>query len=92
MTAKASKIVRPDAKGRITLGNMARGVSSYLLTTDKHHRIILEPRVEIPANEKWLYNNKTALNQVKRGLKQSAQGELKNKGNFAKFTDEEDTD
>lgn len=74
MTAKALKTVRPDSKGRITLGHLAHGVSSYIITRDKYNRIILEPRVEIPAKEKWLFDNKTALNQVKRGLKDFATG------------------
>lgn len=91
MTAKESKIVRPDAKGRVTLGPLAQGISSYIVTKDKYNRIILEPRVEIPANEKWLFNNKTALNQVKKGLEDSAAGRTKSRGSFAKFTDDEDT-
>lgn len=89
MTAKELKTVRPDAKGRITLGHLAHGVSSYLVTKDKYNRIILEPRVEIPANEKWLFENKTALKQVKRGLEDSANGRLKNRSSFAKFTEDE---
>lgn len=41
--------IRPDAKGRITLGRLARGVSSFRATTDAMGRIILEPYTEIPA-------------------------------------------
>lgn len=85
------KIVRPDAKGRITLGNLAEGVSSYIVTKDKSNRIILEPRVEIPAKEKWLFDNKSALMQVKKGLNDSAAGRLRSRGSFAKFVDDEDT-
>lgn len=91
MTVKILKTVRPDAKGRITLGPLAHGVSSYIMTKDKNNRIILEPRVEIPAKEKWLFDNKAALNQVKQGLKDSAAGRIKKRGSFAKFTDDEDT-
>ena len=50
MTTKQYKTVRPDAKGRITLGRIAEGVSSYIITQDKNNRIILEPQVEIPAD------------------------------------------
>lgn len=90
MIEKKSRIVRPDAKGRITLGSLAHGISSYLVTKDKHNRIILEPRVEIPAKEKWLFDNKEALKQVKKGLEDSAAGRLKKRGSFAKFTDDKD--
>jgi hypothetical protein len=47
--------------------------------------------VEIPAREAWLFENKDALVQVKRGLEQSAAGEARSLGSFAGFiTDEED--
>jgi hypothetical protein len=92
MTAKELKTVRPDAKGRITLGHLAHGVSSYSVTQDRHNRIILEPRVEIPANEKWLFDNKAAMKQVKQGLEDSAAGRVKNKGSFSKYKDDEDTE
>jgi hypothetical protein len=90
MTIKYPKTVRPDAKGRITLGRIAEGVSSYVVTQDKQNRIILEPRVEIPISEKWLFENKVALKKVKKGLKDAAEGRLKNLGSFAKYTDDDD--
>lgn len=36
----------------------------------KDDKIILEPMVEIPAAEAWLYKNKDALKRVKTGLSQ----------------------
>ncbi len=92
MTAKELKTVRPDAKGRITLGHLADGVSSYTVTKDSYNRIILEPRVEISANEKWLFDNKAALRQVKRGLEDSATGRVKSRGSFAKYKEDKDTE
>lgn len=44
--------------------------------------------MKIPAKEKWLSDNKTALNKVKKGLKDSAAGKIKNRGSFAKYLDE----
>ena len=44
------KILHPDAKGRITLGAVAKGISSYRMTKDEQGRLVLEPFVEIPAN------------------------------------------
>lgn len=81
--------IRPDAKGRITLGTLARGVSSFQATVDDHGRIILEPFSEIPAREKWLFENKVALNAVREGLLQSAEGRTRSRGSFAKFTNDE---
>jgi len=70
------RTLRPDAKGRISLGSLSEGVSGFKVTVDKQHRIILEPLVEIPAHEKWLFNNPTALRQVQKGMEDAAQGRV----------------
>lgn len=82
--------VRPDAKGRITLGALAKGVSSFVVSVEKPNRIVLEPYTEIPAHEKWLYDNKSALAQVKQGLKDAKDGKVKSRGSFAKYTEDND--
>lgn len=89
MTAKILKKVRPDAKGRVLLGALAMGISSFTVTKDDG-RLILEPNVEIPAKEKWLWENKAALKQVKKGLEDSASARVKKRGTFAKFLDDND--
>lgn len=89
MTDKMFKTVRPDAKGRITLGSLAEGVSSFIVSVDKDNRIILEPRIEISPKEKWLFNNKTALQKVKQGLEDAALGKVRSRGSFAKYKDED---
>lgn len=81
--------IRPDTKGRIALGKLARGVSSFHATTDERGRIILEPYTEIPASEKWLFDNKPVLAAVKKGLSQAAAGRVKSRGSFAKFANDE---
>lgn len=83
------KMLRPDAKGRITLGNLANGVSGFRITVTSDNRIILEPYAEIPAREKWLFVNKIALKKVEQGLKDAAEGRLVKKGSFAKFVDDD---
>ena len=82
--------VRPDAKGRITLGKLADGVSSFMVSEQPGGGLLLEPMVEIPAREKWLFENKTALASVHRGLEQSSAGKVRTRGSFAKFADEKD--
>ncbi|MCP4902250.1 MAG: hypothetical protein GY906_35230 [bacterium] len=84
------KILRPDSKGRICLGQLARGVSSFHLTVDEGHRIVLVPYSEIPLREKWLFNNQDALASVKRGLEASEPGQLSSRGIFSQFADEVD--
>lgn len=81
--------LRPDAKGRIALGKLAQGVSSFQATQDSEGRIILEPYAEIPAREKWLLENKPALAAVKKGLEQAAAGKVRKRGSFAIFANNE---
>jgi hypothetical protein len=89
MSTTHHRTVHPDTKGRITLGALAKGVSSFQITTDKDGRIILEPYVEIPAREKWLFKNKAALKQVQKGLEDSAAGKVSARGDFRKYTETE---
>jgi hypothetical protein len=81
--------LRPDAKGRITLGKLARGVSSFRARKLKDGNIVLEPFTEIPARDAWLFENAAALGAVKVGLAQAAEGKTRALGSFASFADEE---
>lgn len=76
---KHHKTVRPDLKGRINLGALSQNVSGFKLSVDEQQRIILEPLVEIPAREKWLFENPVALRQVQKGIKDAADGKLTKK-------------
>jgi hypothetical protein len=82
---KGSYRLRPDAKGRITLGKLAEGVSSYRARRQKDGKIVLEPFVEIPAEERWLWENKEALASVKQGKADAKAGRLVSLGSFKKY-------
>jgi hypothetical protein len=84
---EARKTVRPDSKGRITLGSLANGASSFRAHRDKKGRIILEPLVEVPAAEAWLWKNAAAMKAVRQGLKDSAEGRSAARGSFARYAD-----
>ena len=84
------KILRPDSKGRICLGKLAEGVSSFHMTIDEEHRIVLVPYSEIPMRERWLFENPEALESVRRGLDDARAGRLSAGGSFARFADEND--
>jgi len=81
--------IRPDSKGRITLGKLAQGVSSFRARRTADGNILLEPFTEIPAREKWLFENSTALGAVKTGLAQAAEGKTRSLGSFAQYADED---
>lgn len=84
------KTVRPDSKGRITLGKRAREFSGYVMKEKPDGSILLEPLIEVPAKEAWLYKNKEALASVAKGLEESAAGKTKSLGSFAKYLNEDD--
>ena len=85
-----AKTVRPDSKGRISLGKRAREFSGYTLKESEDGSILLEPLIELSAKEAWLFKNKKALESVQKGLKQSAEGKTKSLGSFAKYLNEDE--
>jgi len=65
----ATKNLRVDAKRRLALGNFIPDeVSSYDAEIKENGVIILHPKVEIPAEELWLFKNPEALASVRRGF------------------------
>ena len=89
MPKSAEITVRPDAKGRISLGARAKGISSYRIHEQADGRLILEPFTEIPARERWVYENPEILASLERGLKDAAEGRTTYLGSFAQYADEE---
>lgn len=86
---RSIQTLKPDAKGRVCLGPLAAGISSYHLTYDEvSGKIILEPYAEVPLQEAWLFNNKEALRRVRKGMKQSEGNKLKDRGSFSKYIKE----
>jgi hypothetical protein len=72
-----------DSKKRVSLTKLLSGGKiSSVRAYKENDRIILEPMVEIPAREVWLYQNKAALEKVKKGLSQK--GTVK-RGAFSKY-------
>jgi hypothetical protein len=80
-----SRKVRPDSKGRIALGRLAEGVSSYIVRPEPDGKIVLEPLAEVPARERWLYESAEDLARVRRGLADSKEGRTKSLGSFSRF-------
>tara|TARA_Y100000768_G_scaffold364466_1_gene324937 strand:+ start:239 stop:535 length:297 start_codon:yes stop_codon:yes gene_type:complete len=81
MSSKFEKISnitpRPDSRGRITLGELANGISKYdVLRNEETGELLLRPFKEIPAREVWLYENPVALQMVQQGLQDAKNGDL----------------
>jgi hypothetical protein len=49
--------------------------AEYDFSKGERARYAREPFAEIPARERWLYENPAALESVKRGLRQSGTGD-----------------
>jgi hypothetical protein len=90
MTKTAEITVRPDAKGRIALGALAKGISSYRVHKQTDGKLLLEPFTEIPLGEQWLYKNSQALEAVRQGLEDSAAGRIYDLGDFTQYANDED--
>jgi hypothetical protein len=83
------RMLRPDSKGRVSLGLLTKGISSFAMHQEQDGKIILEPFFEIPANEKWLFDNAAAIDKVKKGLEQAKNGALIDKGSFSSFAEDD---
>ncbi len=72
MLHKKEITVKPDAKGRISLGSFAKDVSRFRIKEDKQHRLILEPLVEMSLSEKQRLEQNRVINKLaenKTGIK-----------------------
>lgn len=81
-------VVRPDSRGRLTLGQVARA-KSYRVMVNDAGQILLDPVVSIPERELWLWQNPDALASVNLGIQHSAAGKTHDLGSFAQYADVE---
>jgi hypothetical protein len=82
-------MLRPDAKGRVALGKMADGISSFRATQNVDGSIVWKPYVEIALKDSWLAKNPEALASVTRGLADAAASRVQYLGSFAKYADDD---
>lgn len=78
--------VKPDSKKRVVLPSILvqKGIT-YHVYHNHVGQIVLDPQVNIPASELWLFENKDALASVDRGMVESANGQAIKRGSFAKY-------
>jgi hypothetical protein len=82
--------VKPDSKHRVGLSkiDIPDGVT-FCVYLNEMGQIVLDPQVTIPASELWLFENKEALASVHKGLLESAAGDTRKRGSFAKYVKDE---
>jgi hypothetical protein len=88
MTDTADITVRPDAKGRIALGKLAKNVSSFRVHVEADGRLVLEPFAEIPMRERWIYENPEISASIDRGITDVKAGRVISRGSFKKYLTE----
>ncbi len=87
--ALPEKYLRPDNRGRVALGALAKGIERYRVVVEKDGVISLHPEIAVPANELWLYKNPKALAKVIKGIEDVKEGRITPKGDFTKYLNEE---
>ena len=90
MSDTAEFTLRLDSKGRVTFGNLAKGVSSFRVSKTEDGSFLLRPMKEIPAREAWLFQNPEALKAVLEGLADLKAGRVHDLGDFTQFINDED--
>lgn len=76
-----------DKKRRLALGRVLKGrkISSFdIYQTDAGY--LLKPKVSIPAEELWIFENTEARKRLSRGLRQEAKHDP---GSFKKYLESE---
>jgi hypothetical protein len=82
---------RADDRGRLTVGAVAKK-KNYRVMINELGQILLDPIVNIPAKELWLWKNQSALSSLKQGLEEAGAGETQDHGSFAEYVDLEITE
>ena len=88
MADTADITVRPDAKGRIALGKLAKNVSSFRVHIEADGKLVLEPFAEVPMRERWIYENPEISASIDRGIADAKAGRVVSRGSFKKYLTE----
>jgi hypothetical protein len=88
--------VHMDTKQRVSLTRILSKDEREVFNTFRIYReggrIILEPVIQVPAEDHWLYNNPEALASLMKGIKDAEEGRLHDLGSFEKYAKEDDKD
>jgi hypothetical protein len=82
-------IKKPDSSGRINIGLKFKE-KLFQQTELPNGDILLSPVIVRHEREQWLYDNPEAMASVDRGLEQSAKGQTKSLGSFAKYANDDE--
>lgn len=93
MRKHKSLSVNMDMKQRICLTRLLTKEERENFSTFRIYRdggkIILEPVIEIPEKDHWIYKNPDALASLMKGIKDAEEGKLHDLGSFAKYAEDD---
>lgn len=76
---KETSYVKVDSRNRVTIPKeIAKKLAHLYKIYEKNGNIILEPIIEVPQEEMWLFDpkNKTVVDELKKALKQKAHRDI----------------
>ena len=77
-----------DERSRLAFGKAGvRRDDRYAVAINDQGEILLTPLVSIPKRELFIWENQFAREELGRGLKESAAGELEDLGSFASYAE-----
>jgi hypothetical protein len=65
-----------DGRQRVTLGDLVKDTRRVRVYRNARGELLLQPVMEVPAAEVWLFQNPEALTGVKKGLEDAATGRV----------------
>ena len=88
--------VSMDTKQRVCLTRLLtkeerENFSSFRIYRDGG-KIVLEPVIEVPEKDHWIYKDPKALASLMKGIKDAEEGNLHDLGSFAQYAKEDDED
>jgi hypothetical protein len=91
---KQTSTVNMDAKQRICLTRVLSKEEREIFNSFRIYReggkIVLEPVVEVPEKDHWIYKNPKALASLMKGIKDAEEGRLHDLGSFSQYAKEDE--
>jgi hypothetical protein len=91
---KQTRTVNMDDKQRVSLARILSKEEKENHYSFRMYRdgakIVLEPVIEVPAKDHWIYKNPDALASLMKGIKDAEEGRLHDLGSFAQYTTDGD--
>ncbi len=91
---KQTSKVNMDNKHRICLNRVLSKEERETFSSFRIYReggkIVLEPIMEFPTQDHWIYKNPEALASLMRGIKDAEEGRMHDLGSFAQYATEDE--